>query len=300
MEKDIQGFTKIRSRYAALPRQQKKIADYVMDHFDEVMFSSITELAGKLQVSEATIVRFARQIGYSGFPELKKDLARYYRLYLNPAERLKRYMGKIHQKNSDEICYESITRKEIQYLEDSMHTISDRVYREAVRAICRAKLRYIYGTGPNRALAEYLTYRLNRFHLRTQAITASGRDLFEELHSVASGDFAVVYSFYKPSLDFKRLTEILKERRIPMLLITDSLVPPMTGSAPLVLYARRGPFGLFHSPLVPMAITNALIIGIADRLGDKAITALKEINEMRRRHHYPDLASAPELPGYEA
>ena len=75
-------YKKILNTYDSLPKQQKKIADFIVLNINEVVFFSITMLASELSVSEATIVRFAQNLGYKGFPELKKDLVHYYQNYL--------------------------------------------------------------------------------------------------------------------------------------------------------------------------------------------------------------------------
>ncbi|MEW5815885.1 MAG: MurR/RpiR family transcriptional regulator [Spirochaetota bacterium] len=276
------SFNRIVKEYDSFTGQQKKIAGYIISYFDEFVFFSISQIAAKLSVSKATIVRFAQQLGYSGFPELKEDLFQYYRVYLTPAERLQHYIG---ETKNEEFTYASITRKELKYLEESISTVDERIYQEAIQAICKAESVYIYGSGPNEPLAGHLAFRLSRFKLKVIKMSDSGKNLFEKLFWINRQDFVVVYAFNKPSTDYISLMEVLKEKGTPVLLITDTLVPPMIRYTRLVLYAKRGPIWLFHSPLVPMAITNALIIGVANQLGEKAVDSLKELSEMRRKYY---------------
>ncbi len=282
MQRSIENFKKILSSYDNFSRLQRKIADYITSNLGEVVFMSISSLAGTLGVSEATIVRFAQELGYSGFPELKDDLIKYYRYYLNPAERIRKYIGDV---GKEEITYKIVTQKEIKFLEDSISTVNEHIFHNAIDKICNAKTVYIFGTGSNGPLASHLAYRLSRFSLNIHLISVSGRNIFEHLLRLTSDDFAVVYAFYKPSVDFKRLMAVFKDNDITSLLITDTLTPPMIKNASMVLYAKRGPFGSFHSPLVPMAITNALIIGVASKLGDKAIDSLKKLEELREKYY---------------
>ena len=278
----MKGFEKILSNYDSLSKLQKRIADYIVSNLEEVVFLSVTNLSDILGVSDATIVRFAQQVGYSGFPELKEDLIKYYKFYLNPAERIKRYIGEV---GSRELTYSTITKKEIKYLENSIQTINESTFKEAVKLICDTENIYIFGTGSNEPLSTHLYYRLERFGLKVNLISVSGRNLFEKLLLINSNDLIIVYAFYKPSLDFKRLNSIMKEIGVKVILITDSMTPAMIKNANIVLYAKRGPFGSFHSPLVPMAITNALIIAVANRLGENAIKYLKKLTEMRKKYY---------------
>ncbi len=274
---------KILSRYDSLSGLQKKIADYIVSNLGEVVFASVTSLSERLGVSDATIVRFAQELGYSGFPELKEELIKYYKIYLDPAIRLEKY---IDDTGEEQLTYETITKREIKYLEESIKTINEGVFRKAVEMICTVEKVYIFGTGSNEPLSSHLAYRLARFGLNVGLISVSGRNLFEKLLHVKRDDLMIAFAFYKPSLDFQRAMGISKERGVKVILITDSHIPPMIKNATLVLYAKRGPFGSFHSPLVPMAIANALIIETANRLGDRAIESLKQLDEMRKKYYH--------------
>jgi DNA-binding MurR/RpiR family transcriptional regulator len=283
MENKAQVIEKIFHMYDSLSRQHQKIADYIVAHLDEVIFISVSKFAALLDISEATIVRFAQLLGYSGFPELRDNLIIYYKEDLTPSEKLRRYLSDVKKEES---LYRDVTRKEINYLIDSVSAVDDNVFVTAIEAICKAETIYIFGTGPNESLANYLTFRLWRFKIKTIQISVLGNDLVEKLLLVTPKDFVIVYWFYKPSLDFKRLMAFLKEREIPNLLITDTLSPPMIEDAQMILYAKRGPFGVFHSMIVPMAITNALIIGVADKLRERAIEPLEELNEIRKKYAF--------------
>ncbi len=283
MNEKLSVIEKIFQIYDSLSRQQKKIADYITAHLDEVIFISVSNFASTLKVSEATIVRFAQLLGYSGFPELREDLITYYKDFLTPSEKLKRYLRDVKE---DESLYQNVTRKEINYLIDSVSAVDEKVFTATIDMICNAETIYIFGTGPNESLANYLTFRLWRFKLKTIQISVLGNDLLEKLLLVTPRDFVIVYWFYKPSSDFKKLMAFLKEREIPNLLITDTQSPPMIEDAHTILYAKRGPFGVFHSMIVPMAITNAIIIGVANSLRERAIEPLKELYEIRKKYSF--------------
>jgi DNA-binding MurR/RpiR family transcriptional regulator len=117
----------------------------------------------------------------------------------------------------------------------------------------------------------------------------SGHSIFEKLLLITEKDLAIIFDFYKPSVDFRRLIDILREKRVPVILITDTLVPPMVESANIVLCAERGVLDQFSSQVVPVAISNALVMGVANELGDKAIDALRELSEMHANYTFDEL-----------
>lgn len=272
-------------KYESFSVRQKKVADYVMANINEVIYFPLSKLVSAIGVSQATIVRFAQTLGYEGFNEFRDDLFEYYRNYLSPEGRMKHSIEDLEQ---DSLSYEQLTRKEILYLEGSISTVDNSVFKSTVEAICNAESVYIFGIGPDKPLACHLHFRLRRLKLHSHQVSASGRDLFEHLLVLSSRDLAVVYSFSKPSIDFKRLMGVCADKHVPLALITDIGNPALTKLADYILYAERGPVGTFPSPLVPMAITNALILGVADELENKAVAALKELGDLRDRFYYSE------------
>lgn len=287
MDEGSKLLRRIQEAYESLPKKQRKIAEFVTANIQEVIFYSISELAATLGVSEAAVVRFAQYFGYSGYPELKKVLIQHYKDHLNPANRIKSYLGEIQ---GQDFIYPGMVQKECEYLQRSIAEVDKKSFTEAVHHLSTADTIYIFGSGPNQCLADYLGFRLNRFRRPTVQVSETGRHLFERFILIRPADFVVTYAFYKASSDVSHLLEFLKERDIPNLLITDTRVPPMLRYARLVLAARRGPFGVFHSPLVPMAISNALIIGVAEKLGDKAMESLRELSDIRKRYYQDEIS----------
>jgi DNA-binding MurR/RpiR family transcriptional regulator len=279
------GYQRIQEEYDAFSPQQKKVADFILTNIDSVIYFPVSKLVSSIGVSQATIVRFAQHLGYPGFNELRDSLFAYYREYLSPGGRMKHSIEGLEKEVA---TYESITRREIAYLESSARRIDEATFGEAVRAVCRAETVYVFGVGPDEPLACHLHFRLRRMKVCSQQVSASGRNLFEHLLLVGARDLAVAYAFSKPSSDFRRLMAVLAERKVPVILITDMTNPPAIRMATYVLRAERGPLGTFPSPLVPMAVTNALILRVAEQLEGRSVEALKELGDLRDRYLHAD------------
>lgn len=277
---------RIRAEYDKLPKSHKKIADFIITRFQDVIFFSISEFATALGTSEAGIFRFAQYFGFSGYPELKRELIRYYKEQLNPESKIESAMGEFRDSKA---LYRDMIEQEVKYLELSSRAVDQETFDRSVERIIAAKTVHAYGSGSNESLAHYLCYRLNRFHIHTAKIIETGKELCERLIEMEREDFVIVFSFNKASFDISVLLGYLKEKGIPSLLVTNTRIPPVVRDADLVIAAERGPFGTFQSPLVPMAIANALIVGVAEGLGEKAIESLKEISAMRKRYYGDEL-----------
>ena len=162
-------FTKIHEAYDALPKKQKKIADYISTNIQEVIFYSISELAETLGTSEAAVVRFAQYFGYSGYPELRKVLIQYYKDHLTPANRIRSYLGEI---KGQDFIYPGMVRKEIEYLSQSVSSVEKEAFNRAVRHLCRADTIYVFGSGPNESLASSAIRKPRKARKTNNPITA--------------------------------------------------------------------------------------------------------------------------------
>jgi DNA-binding MurR/RpiR family transcriptional regulator len=250
-----------------------------------VIYYPISKIVDATEVSKATIVRFAQYLGYQGFNEFRDSLFDYYRENLSPESRMKRSIETV--KNGED-TYERIAEREIQYIRTSMKTINEETFREAVETICSAETLYIVAPGANEHLASYLNFRLRRLKFNCRQVSAAGRDICEHFLLLKQGDVAVVYNFSRPSTDFIRVMNLLKDSAIPTILVTDMRTPAMTRLATYVLYAERGPSGTFPSPVVPMTITFSLLMSIEEKLKDKAVEALKSLGRLRNEYYYTD------------
>lgn len=288
MDEEQNILDRIRAGYEGLPKSHKKIADFIVTRFQDVIFFSISEFATALGTSEAGIFRFAQYFGFSGYPELKKELIRYYKGQLDPESKIRSALGEFRGSTS---LYSDMIEQEISYLRLSEKAVDKDTFDRSIGLIVGSQTVHAYGAGSNESLAHYFCYRINRFRIRTSKIVETGKELCERLIRIERNDFVVVYSFNKTSAEVSALLEQLKEKEVPSLLITNTRVPPVLKNSDLVIAAERGPFGTFQSPLVPMAITNALIVGVAERLGDRALDSLKDISRLRKRYFDDELSN---------
>lgn len=278
-------YQKILEKYETFSGQQKKVADYILNNIEDVIYFPVSKFAINIEVSQATIVRFAQHLGYKGFNEFRDSLFEYYRKHLSHASRMKHSIEALEHGSS---TFGQITKKEIVYLEKSISSIQESVFSQVVDALLQCRNVYIFGTGPNEHLGCYLNFKLRRLKINSILISSSGKEMLESMLLIEPEDAAVIYSFVKPSIDFKRLITILSDKKVPSILFTDIRIPSVVRLATYVLYAKRGQQGTFPSPIVPTAITNALILRIADKMKGKAIIALKELEELREKYYYND------------
>lgn len=276
-------FQKILDIYDTLPKQQKKIADFVLTSFSEVIYFSVGRIASAIGVSAASIVRFARMLGFEGFSDFQEAFFEYHKRIHSPRGRVQQLIKDFH---NTEINYRSITEREIRYLEKSINLIDDKTYWAAVELICKAKKIHILGIGPNEMLGCHLNFRLRRFSVDTVHHQHGDSLLAEELLGLNRQDAAIAYNFFRVSDELKIYVDIMKKKNVPVILITDIMNPAIIKDCSFVFCAERGPQASFHSPLVPLAITNALLVGVAYKLDKKALQSLELLETYRQKYYY--------------
>ena len=282
-------YKKILSSYDSLPKQQKKIADYIVSNINEVVFFSITKLASSLEISEATIVRFAQNLGYKGFPELKKDLVHYYQNFLTPGERLK---NSIQILAGGDFSYEKVMRHELKLIEETIDSINHDTFWDLVDSICKAEKVFIFSLGRgNEPLVNYLSFRLSRFGIQVVDVPYSGVNFVEDIPFVGKNDIVIIYHFLKVSPDYYCLTNALQATEAKLFLITDNKKLDLVKSVDRVVTVNRGPFENYHTLTVPFAFTSVVILGVAEILGEKAIEFTSSIGALRRGY-YKGMAEA--------
>jgi len=276
-------YKKILSTYDTLPRQQKKIADYIVLNINEVVFFSITVLATELDVSEATIVRFAQNLGYKGFPELKKDLVHYYQNYLTPGERLK---NSIQILAGGAFSFEKAMRHELKCMEETIDTVNTSIFAELVDSICSAGRIYVFGMGEsNEPVVSYLSFRLGRFGVDVKGITDSGINMMESIPSIKKNDLVIIYQFLKVSPDYYSLTKALQGTGAVLFLITDNKKLDLVKVVDRVITVNRGPLENYHTLTVPFAVTSAIILGVAEKMAEKAVDFTSRVGQLRRSYY---------------
>jgi len=276
----------IQERYDSFPKQQKKIADYILANISEVIHYPLARIAEEIDVSNASIVRFAKNLGYKGFPDFREDLFANYKAIFSPGNRVRTLFEEF---SDEQLTYRSITEQEIQYLSLSVNTVDDNDFLGSVNLISGAEQVHIMGIGPNLMLGQHLSFRLNRFGVNTRLHSNGGIHLLEGLLSLKSSHVAVAFDFNRVSDELKTFIEIMKEKEVPVILVTDILTPFIVKDCRHVLFAERGPHGAMHSPLVPMAITNALLLGVARKLDKKSFDYLDLLDKYRQKFYLNEI-----------
>lgn len=278
----------VSARYATLTKSEKQIANYVRKNQEETAFLSAGELADRLGLSEATIVRFARTLGYSNYPEMRAVLQQAFRRRVTHSVRLR---GRLDDLREGGDIFERVTVAEIDYLTLALQTVDRQAIQNAVAAISAHEHIFVFGPGPSVSLVDLLDLRLTRFGKQVVPLTGMGREVLEPLLSMTDRDLLFVIAFFDVNPTLEIVLSYAKEVNCPVILLTDTLGSVIGDKANILLAAKRGPVSAFHSLVVPMTIINTILLEVANRNLESVTVKLDKLDQLRGRLEHPNGSS---------
>lgn len=259
---------------AALPPQQRTIADYLVEHLQTVPFLSIPELAHRIGVSEATIVRFAKRIGFAGFSDLKMVLVDLLRQQLPAAGD-----DTSNAPVSDDVLT-TVARLEVTNIERSIEAIDRAVFDAAAEAVHQAPHTYTFGMGVSAHLAELAAYTLTQIGVRARCFSTRYSSPREQLVVVEPNDLVIVLSFPPYSKQTLRLLEEANDRGAGTIAVCDRLTAPAASRARWTLPVRSDNMMFTNAVAAVTVLFNALAGEVASSHRQDAIDAISAINRV--------------------
>lgn len=293
----------IRERYAKLSKGQKLLADYIMENYDKAVFLTASRLGKTVGVSESTVVRFATQLGYEGYPEFQRALEELVRNKLNSIQRMEVAYGRISQSE----ILETVLQSDAEKIKMTVANIDKDHFEKAVDMMHHAKRIYIVGIRSCAPLASFLGFYLNLiFENVTLVNTNSSSEIFEQLIRIGEEDVIIGISFPRYSVRTLKALEFANNRKAKIITLTDSMHSPMTSYASCNLIARSDMASIVDSLVAPLSVVNALVVALCMKKRDeitKTLGTLEEIwdeyqvynkDEMDLEERKPDLAGNEE------
>jgi DNA-binding MurR/RpiR family transcriptional regulator len=280
MEEELNDFRqRLEDHLPGLTKSQQRIASYLLANYDEATFLSSADLAERLNVSQATVVRFSKAIGYDGFPAMRRHLQALFRVKATPAARLQRKLSELASSQGSVLT--KIIDMEVQYLTEAAHSIELADFDRAVNILLSGQRIFVFGSGPSGILADLAELRLRRIGVLTIGMTESGRHILEKLQLLRQGDAVLAAGFHHVRPELVAVLDHARALGCRSILLTDTLGPALRSKVDVVLAARRGPVSTFHSLTVPMSILNALVLAVAMARPDESLTALNRLQQLR-------------------
>ena len=266
MSRDI--LVSIQNGMSSFSKGQKLIGQYILENYDKAAFMTAAKLGQTVKISESTVVRFAAELGYDGYPAMQKALQEMIRSKLTSVQRIEVSKDRMGDQN----ILATVVQADIEKLRMTLEEMSREEFSKVVDAIVSARRIYILGVRSSAALSDFLTFYFNLiFDNIRQIKTTLASEMFEQMLRVGPEDVVIGISFPRYSTRTIRAMEFAKDQGATVVALTDSEMSPLCENATLRLLAKSDMASFVDSLVAPLSIINALIVAVA-RKKSKEVT----------------------------
>lgn len=266
--------TTLQNKMPNLSKSHKKIAEYILKHYDKSAFMTASKIASEVCVSESTVVRFAYELGFDGFPEFQHALRQLIKNKLTTVQRMEITSSKMEEKN----ILHSVMQSDIEKLKQTMENINNNDFLNAVDAISNAKKIYIIGARTCSSIASFLGFYLNMISDNVKTIVSnSASETFEQIYRVSKDDVVIAISYPRYSVRTMNAVKYSASKGSKIIAITDSIKSPITSYATYSLIADSDMTNFVDSLVAPLSLCNALVVAMVIRHKEKIAKTFSDL-----------------------
>ena len=271
----------IQSRFPKLSKGQKLIAEYILKSYDKAAFMTAAKLGVSVGVSESTVVRFANELGFSGYPKLQKALQELIKNKLTTVQRLELSNDYI----SEGYALKGVLKADMENIRATLEKINYNTFEEVVKKIFGAKRIYIIGLRSSTALAEFLGFYLNIILQNVRTVGNGISDIFEQMINLEEGDLVIGIGFPRYASRTIDALAFAQDRGADVVAITDSLLSPLASKADYSLIAQSNMASFVDSLVAPLSVINALIIAVGMREKQSITTTFNNLEAIWKEYN---------------
>lgn len=274
MDTSNDTISRINENFRKMSKSHKKLATFIIDHYDQAAFMTAAKLGKAVGVSESTVVRFACNLGYKGYPEFSAALSERVRNKLDSVQNISaRYGG-----SSQSEILTSVLNADIEKINDTIEHADPLAFEAAVNIILSAKHIYIIGLRSCRPLAEFLHFYLNMVRGDVYLLdSTSTSETFEQMLRISDKDAMIGISFPRYSMRTLKAMEMANDRNAKIITITDSVHSPMCLYSSCNLMARSDMVSIVDSLVAPLSLINALVVALCLKKPDEVKKSLEAL-----------------------
>jgi len=266
----------IQLKFPRLSKGQKLIAEYILKHYDKAAFMTAAKLGISVGVSESTVVRFANELGFSGYPKLQKSLQELIKNKLTTVQRIELSNDLV----SEETALKGVLKSDMENIRATLEKINHKTFEDVVNSIFAAKKIYIIGLRSASALSEFLGFYLHLILDNVHVVGYGVSDIFEQIINVSEDDLVIGIGFPRYAARTIESLSYAKSKGAKVVAITDSLLSPLAARADHTLIAQSNMASFVDSLVAPLSVINALIISVGLREKEKISTTFANLEHI--------------------
>jgi len=272
MEKDVLAV--IANNNIHYSKGQRRIAKYIQENYDKAAFMTAGKLGTTVGVSESTVVRFAAELGYDGYPGMRKALQEIIRNRLTSVQRIEVAKDQMNGSN----VLKAVLTADIEKLQKTVDEINPVSFDAAVDAIIKAKHVYIVGMRSSAALSSFMGYYLNLLRDNVHLLHDTAvSEVYEQVIRINDGDVFIAMSYPRYSSRTVKAMRFAKNAGATTISLTDGESSPLVKISDITLYARSDMVSFLDSLVAPLSLINALIVSIGLRSSDALSDTFKRL-----------------------
>jgi len=252
----------LQEKESTFSKGQKRIASFITEEYDKAAFMTANRLGKTVGVSESTVVRFAVDLGFDGYPSMQKAMREMVLNRLTSVQRIEVASDRF----GDQDVVSMVLHSDMEKLRQTSETVDRQQFQAAVNAILKAKRVYIIGVRSAAPLANFLGYYLNYMFNNVHVLSGvSAGEMFEKIVGVNSDDVVVAFSFPRYSASTTKGARYCRSAGATVIGVTDSKLSPLGQCSDCVLLAKSDMVSLVDSLVAPLSLVNALIVAVASK-----------------------------------
>ena len=260
---------RIEECFSSFSKGQKRIAGAILNNYEKTAYMTAAKLGAFCEVSESTVVRFATQIGYAGYPEMQNAVRELLRTKLTSSQRI----AVTNEHLTDGDLLSVVLNADIEKIKHTLENTDRTVFAEAVKTLLSAHRIFVFGSRSSAMLSQFLSYNLELIFDNVKRVDfSSSAEVFEKLFSIGDGDVLFVSSFPRYSKTAINVARYARDKKATVIALSDSSVSPLADFADILLTAQSDMASFADSLTAPLSIINALLASVAKER-EEAITA---------------------------
>ncbi len=250
----------ISERLSSFSKGQRRIADAILNSYEKVAYMTAAKLGEFCEVSESTVVRFANELGYAGYPEMQRAVLELVRTKLTPNQRIE----VTNRRFGDRDVLDNVLVADAERIKYTLEHIDKDTFKNAVDSLLNAKNIYIFGARSSASLAYFLSYNLELIFDHIKFLQpSSAAEVFEQILTIEKGDVLFAISFPRYSKKVVDAVRYAQKQGATVIALTDSPISPLSEYADHLLTAQSDMASFVDSLVAPLSILNATLAAIA-------------------------------------
>lgn len=275
----------IEERMPTFSKSQKLISNYILENYDKAAYMTASKLGATVKVSESTVVRYAIELGFDGYPEFQHSLQEIVRTRLTSFQRMEVTNSLI----GDGDVLTKVLMSDVEKIKRTLEEIDRAAFNDAVESIIGAKNIYIIGIGSASVLARALNLSLRMISDNVKLVMAtSGSEIYEQIMSISEGDVMVALSFPRYSKRISGAVSFARKSGADVIAITDSPVSPIAAEANQALFAKSDMASFADSLAAPLSLINALVVAVSRKKQDELTVRLRQLEQIWEEYNVYD------------